>query len=267
MARNRQPFSQALARATRKDQSGPGGAPQRDARLPNRLEFAAALRCLARRDRRLCSLWRNSKNAGAPQDHLQKKSRLAKERDEEKRQAFREAIKTIDPKDLVFIDESGFSLSLYPHYGWAPKDQRLIEAVPFHRGKNLSVVGALDIEGMLSFGHKPGAMKRDNVEAFLCQDVLPRLLPGSVIVLDNARIHKGGKIEKIVEEAGCKLLYLPPYSPDFSPIEPAWGWIKNRVRQRCPRDDKSRVVAVEESAQALPATFAANWFRNCGIQC
>jgi transposase len=139
--------------------------------------------------------------------------------------------------------------------------------VPFNRGKNLSVLGALDIEGMLCTRRKAGAMKRADVEAFLAEDVLPWLLPGSVIVLDNARIHRGGKIPQIVEKAGCSILYLPPYSPDLSPIEPAWGWIKDRVRQRCPRDDKRRVAAVEESVQALPAAFAPNWFRNCGIQC
>jgi len=142
-----------------------------------------------------------------------------------------------------------------------------LEAVPFNRGRNLSVIGALDIEGMLCTRNKQGAMKREDVEAFLSEEVMPRLLPGSVIVLDNARIHHGGRIEQIVTDAGCSVLYLPPYSPDFSPIEPAWGWVKNRVRQRCPRDDKSRVAAVEESVQALPAAFAPSWFRNCGIQC
>jgi transposase len=139
--------------------------------------------------------------------------------------------------------------------------------VPFNRGKHLSVLGALHIEGMLSFRHKTGAMKRTDVEMFLKEDVVPWLLPGSVIVLDNAKIHKGGKTQQIVEGAGCRLLYLPPYSPDFSPIEPAWGWIKNRVRSCCPRDDDSRIAAVEESVAALPAEFAPNWFRNCGIQC
>jgi transposase len=153
---------------------------------------------------------------------------------------------------MVFIDESGFSLSLYQHYGWAPRSERLFEAVPFNRGKNLSVIGALDLEGMLCTRNKSGAVKREDVETFLSEDVLPWLLPGSVIVLDNARIHHGGKIQQIVEAAGCSVLYLPPYSPDFSPIEPAWGWIKRRVRQRCPRDDKSRVVAIEESVAALP---------------
>jgi transposase len=110
-------------------------------------------------------------------------------------------------------------------------------------------------------------MKGEEEEAFLSEAVMPWLLSGLVIVLDNARIHHGGRIEQIVTDAGCSVLYLPPYSPDFSPIEPAWGWVKNRVRQRCPRDDKSRVAAVEESVQALPAAFAPNWFRSCGIQC
>ena len=139
--------------------------------------------------------------------------------------------------------------------------------MPFNRGKNLSVLGALDFEGMLCTRHKEGALKRADVEAFLAEDVLPWLLPRSVIVLDNARIHQGGKIEQIVTDAGCSLLYLPAYSPDFWPIEAAWGWVKNRVRGRCPREDPSRVAAVEESVQALPAAFAPNWFRNCGIQC
>jgi transposase len=103
------------------------------------------------------------------------------------------------------------------------------------------------------------------VEAFLSEDVLPWLLPGSVIVLDNAKIHHGGRIQEIVEEAGCSVLYLPPYSPDFSPIEPAWGWIKSRVRQRCPRDSASRVKAIEESVTVLPSAFAPNWFETGGL--
>ena len=210
---------------------------------------------------------RDGKNPCSPEDHLQKKSRIAKERDPQRRQDFQKEVEAIDAKDLVFLDESGFSLSLYQHDGWAPEGERLIEAVPCNRGKNLSVLGALDIEGMLCTRQKLGAIKREDVEVFLSEDVLPRLLPGSVIVLDNARIHPGGKIEKIVEEAGCKLLYLPPYSLDFWPIKPAWGWIKHRVRQRCPRDDKSRVAAIKESVAALPAEFAPNWFRNCGVQC
>ena len=156
---------------------------------------------------------------------LQKKSRIAAERDPHKRAAFTEAIKQVDPKDLVFLDECGFSLALHLLYGWGPMKERLVEAVPAQRGVNLSVLGAFGAQGMVAITRKQGAMKRVDVEAFLREDLLPRLLPGSVLVLDNARIHHGGDIEneKMVLEAGCSLLYLPPYSPDFSPIELAWG--------------------------------------------
>jgi transposase len=82
--------------------------------------------------------------------------------------------------------------------------------------------------------------------------------------LDNARIHHGGDIETIVSEAGCSLLYLPPYSPDFSPIELAWGWIKHFVRDLCPRDEASRAAALQAAVAALPAEFAPGWFQKCG---
>ena len=164
----------------------------------------------------------------------------------------------------MFLDESGFSLALYRLYGWGPKGQRLVEAVPAKRGVNLSVLGAFDVEGMVAHTSKPGAMKRVDLEAFLREELLPKLLPGSVLVLDNARIHHGGQIEQIVAAAGCSVLYLPPYSPDFSPIELAWGWIKAFVRRWCPRDEASRGEAVAKAVAALPAQFAPGWFAKCG---
>lgn len=116
---------------------------------------------------------------------------------------------TVSAADLVFLDETGVSLALSVLYGWGKKGKPLVEAVPASRGKNLSVLGAFDKEGMICTTTKLGAMKRADVERFLQDDLLPRLLPGSVLVFDNATIHKGGAIEGIVKEAGCYLLYLP----------------------------------------------------------
>ena len=122
----------------------------------------------------------------------------------------------------MFLDESGFSLALSVLYGWGKKGEPLIEAVPVRRGTNLSVLGALDIEGVVSTTNKLGAMTRADFEQFLRVELLPCLLPGSVLVLDNASIHKGGQIEGLVSKAGCRVLSravpaaLPPYSPDRS---------------------------------------------------
>lgn len=168
----------------------------------------------------------------------------------------------------MFLDESGFSLALYLAYGWSARGAPLVEAVPFQRGGNLSVLGALDREGMLCLTAKEGAMRRVDFEAFLEKELLPRLLPGAVLVLDNARIHHGGRIEEIVEAAGCSVLYLPPYSPDFNPIELAWAWVKRFVRRLAPRDRASRLAAIQSAIESLPDAFAAGWFRKCGLaQC
>ncbi len=88
---------------------------------------------------------------------------------------------------------------------------------------------------MVATTSKQGAMTRADFERFLQADLLPRLLPGSVLVLDNASIHKGGRIESLVSKAGCRVLYLPPYSPDLNPIELAWAFVKGLVRKWGPR--------------------------------
>jgi transposase len=172
-------------------------------------------------------------------------------------------VKALDPSDLVFLDESGFSLALSVLYGWGKKGEPLFERVPARRGKNLSVLGAFDIEGMVATTSKLGAMTRADVERFLRRDLLPRLLPGCVLVLDNASIHKGGKIEQLVRKAGCRVLYLPPYSPDLNPIELAWAFVKHAVRKCGPREDTARQQAIQTVLAAIPEAFAPACFRHC----
>lgn len=106
---------------------------------------------------------------------------------------------------------------------------------------------------------------RATFEAFLQDGLLPVVERGSVLVLDNASIHRGGAIAELVEKAGCSLLYLPPYSPDLNPIEPVWSWIKHRVRREAPRDDGHRQSAIQEAARQLPPSAANAWFRHCGL--
>lgn len=210
-------------------------------------------------------------NPAARGFHVQKKSRIAQERDAAKREAFRAQVADIDPNDLVFLDEAGVSLALSVLYGcmavwlygWGKKGEPLVEAVPAKRGKNLSVLGAFDVLGMVATTSRLGAMTRPDFEKFLSKELLPRLLPGSVLVLDNASIHKGGKIARLVEKAECRLLYLPAYSPDFNPIEMAWAWIKRQLRKGGPRDEAARQQAVKEAIAALPETLAPACFRHC----
>jgi transposase len=163
----------------------------------------------------------------------------------------------------VFLDEVGFSLGLHRSHGWGKKGQPLREAVSGRRGRNLSVLGALCREGVVAFTGCEGAMTRADVEDFFAEELLPRLLPGSVLVMDNASIHKGGKIEALATAVGCRVLYLPAYSPDFNPIELVWAFVKGLVRKWRPTSEQDRLEAVEMALFAVTENLANACFRHC----
>jgi len=196
---------------------------------------------------------------------------VASERCEEKRAAFCRAIEVLPVERLVFLDECGFALNLHRLYGWAIKGERCVEAVPFNKGTNRSVLGAYSLPcahnptGLWALWQKLGAWSGLLFEAFLSDELLPRLPAGSVLVLDNARIHHGRGLQQSVEKAGHSLLYLPPYSPDYNPIELVWSWLKNRVRNLAPRHDQQREQAIHDAKNLLPHQNAIGWFKKCGI--
>lgn len=172
---------------------------------------------------------------------------------------------------MVFLDECGFALNLHRLYGWALRGERCVETVPFNRGKNRSVLGAYGFPGpenptgLWALEQRLGAYNTQTFEAFVAHSLLPQLPPGSVLILDNARIHHGPNLQTLVEKAGCHLLYLPPYSPDFSPIELLWSWFKDHVRKQAPRTDTLRQLTIEDTARQIPHKAASGWFQKCGI--
>ena len=188
-----------------------------------------------------------------------------------KRAAFRAQIAEIAVEQLVFLDECGFALNLHRFYGWAPKAERCFERVPFNKGKNRSVLGAYgwpgpqNPTGLWALGQCLGAWNGERFEQFVQEELLPQLPVGSVLVMDNARIHHRQTLQEIVEAAGCRIVYLPPYSPDFNPIELVWSWLKDRVRLLAPRTDQHRQQAIQEAAQLVPSHAAKGWFHLCGI--
>ena len=176
------------------------------------------------------------------------------------------------PRDkLVFLDECGFSLNLHRFYGWAPKGERCVEAVPFNKGPNRSVLGAYSFPspknptGLWALWQRLGAWKSATFEQFVEEALLPHLPQDSVLVMDNARIHHGATLKAKVQAAGCRLLYLPPYSPDFNPIELVWSWLKNSVRLLAPRTDEQRKQDIQNASRTLPPNAAKGWFQHCGI--
>lgn len=148
----------------------------------------------------------------------------------EKRRAWRERMPGLDPKKLVFIDETGANTKMTRRYGRAPRGQRLVDAVPHGHWKTTTFVAALRSEGLVAPMVIDGAMNGDLFVAYAQQVLVPTLQAGDIVVMDNLASHKRVAAVRAIERAGGSVVYLPPYSPDYNPIELAFAKIKARLR-------------------------------------
>jgi transposase len=193
-----------------------------------------------------------------------KRSMGASERNEEPRSAFRERVKLLDPRRLVFVDESGTNITLAPLYGWAPKGERAYGKAPRNWEKNITLIASLSAEGigaaMSVEGATDGAAFETNVELFLS----PTLRKGQIVVMDNLQVHKSLRVRELIESAGASVLFLPSYSPDFSPIEGAFSKVKNIVRKAQARTHKGLVEAIGIALDAVSRQDALGIFEHCG---
>ena len=162
------------------------------------------------------------------------------------------------------MDECGSHIALTPGYAWAPRSERATGTVPHDRGQNLTLIAALTPEGLGAAMTLDGATDALAFAAYLGQFLVPTLRPGQVVVLDNLSAHKGDAIRALVEAAGCALLFLPPYSPDFAPIEQAFGKLKAALRRAGARTRAALEVAIGAALDTITAADAAGWFRFCG---
>jgi transposase len=136
----------------------------------------------------------------------------------------------LDPAKLVFIDETSANTKMTRRYGRSPRGQRVVEAVPHGHWKTTTFVAALRSDGLVAPMVIDGAMNGDLFVAYAEQVLVPTLKAGDVVVLDNLSSHKRVAAVRAIEEAGCAVAYLPPYSPDYNPIELAFAKVKARLR-------------------------------------
>ena len=164
----------------------------------------------------------------------------------------------------MFLDESGVTTEMTRRYGRAPRGERVGEGIPVGHWHTLTVLGALTAEGLLAAMTVESPTDGEVFLAYLEQVLCPRLQPGQIVVMDNLAAHKVEGVRERIESVGAQLLYLPPYSPDLNPIEPAWSKVKQLLRGA-----KARTLGVLETtlAQALSAITPQNasaWFAHCG---
>lgn len=170
----------------------------------------------------------------------------------------------IDPRRFRFIDESGAKTNMVRLHGRCPKGQRLLSSAPASRWNTTTMIAAIGLNGV----HAPFALDGGiDGAAFLIyveKVLLPTLQGGEIVVLDNLSSHKLPRVAELIESAGAEVWYLPPYSPDFNPIENMWSKVKQVLRSIAARTFDGLVDAIRSAFGRVTTSDLLGWFTHCG---
>lgn len=198
---------------------------------------------------------------------VKKKTLYAPEKDTEKvhkkRVKFWETLREIKTNNLIFIDESGVNLAMLRLYARSLKGRRARGEKPQKRGKNISIISALSLDKVLATKNIYGSVDGITFEAFILTELVPKLWKDACVVMDNARIHLGEMVKESIEKAGANLIYLPPYSPEFSPIENFWSKVKAILRKIKARNYKDLIEGITSAMLQVTKQDIRNWFTHC----
>jgi transposase len=180
------------------------------------------------------------------------------------RQLWHEHLKDVPAQKLVFLDESGAKTNMTRTRGRAPRGVRVIDKVPHGHWATTTMISAIRTTGPCAAAVVTGATDSDVFLAYVQHVLVPELKPGDVVILDNLQPHKAKGVREMIEAAGAKLLYLPPYSPDFNPIENMWSKVKQHLRSAAARTFDALQEAVTAALQTITPSDCAGYFRHCG---
>ena len=204
----------------------------------------------------------------ASRHHAKKKTAHATEQDRPdvliRREQWFEDQLDLDPDRLVFIDETWASTNMARRHGRCRRGERLRVGVPHGHWKTTTFVGALTLRGFIAPFVLDGPINRDAFETYVAKVLIPELRPGDIVVMDNLSSHKGPRVRQMIEAAGAELRYLPPYSPDFNPIENAFAKLKALLRKASERTVNGLWAAIGRIIDLFPPAECANYFSAAG---
>lgn len=180
------------------------------------------------------------------------------------RREFIANLTALDVSQLVFVDEMGTHCAMALSYGWAPAGERLVSHKPKARGANVTSIGALGINGMLTLNALEERNTNPVFEEWLRQYLVPLLRPGNIVIMDNLKQHKQACVREAIERAGATVLFLPPYSPELNAIEECWSKIKNFIRRLAPRTREALHDAIRQAFRIVTAADARGWIGHAG---
>lgn len=199
---------------------------------------------------------------------LKKKSPHAPERDtpevQEQRREFAEDVEPVEPQRLVFVDETGVTTAMTPAYGRAPKGERVESSAPAS-WESVTVIAALGADGVRAPLAIEGAVNAATFLAYVEQVLVPALHPGDVVIFDNLSSHLSPEVTAAIGRAGASVLPLPPYSPDFNPIEEMFSKLKEFLRRVGARAKEHLYDAIGDGLRGVTPGDILGWFRHAGV--
>ncbi len=172
----------------------------------------------------------------------------------------------VDAGRLVFVDEMGTHTSLAPLYAYAPVGERAFFEIPRNRGKNTTLLSSLHSGGMGPSMAVEGATTARVFETYVEHLLAPALRPGQLVVMDNLGAHRPKRVRELIEDRDCELIYLPPYSPDFNPIEEAFSKVKHLLRKIGARGKEALIEAMGRALGAVSTEDVRGFFTDCGYR-
>ena len=170
----------------------------------------------------------------------------------------------LDASRLVFIDETWAKTNMTRLRGRAPVGERLVAKVPHGHWKTTTLIAALDHRGMRCSATIDGSINQNVFEAFVEQVLVPKLVPGDLVILDNLSSHKGKRVAESIQAAGASVLYLPPYSPNFNPIENAFAKLKQLIRSAEHRSPEALWADMQRMLDLITPDDSRGFFKHCG---
>lgn len=193
-----------------------------------------------------------------------KKAIRAQERSDAKRTLWREQTRGVAPERFVWIDETGSHLGMTRRYSRAPRGERAYGTAPGSRGKNRTLITALTLAGIGPGLLLDEAIDRETFDGYIIHRLAPTLVAGQIVVVDNLSVHKSDRARAAIEARGAQFWYLPPYSPDFNPIEEAFSKVKTFLRTAEPRTVEDHSTAIWAALRTITPQDAAGWFAHAG---
>jgi transposase len=181
-----------------------------------------------------------------------------------KRRAFQQELATLDPRRLVFVDETGATTAMARRYGRAPRGERVPGSVPGH-WDSMTLISGMRLGGVVAPFAFPGATDTGALWTYVAGALAPQLSPGDVVIWDNLKPHQDPEVVRAVERTGARVLPAPPWSPDLLPIEKMFSKVKEALRTLAARTTETLVQAMGTALDRVCPGDILGWFRSCGL--